>query len=306
MTFSYTRSTSFTIVHARQLSSKVAADMHLCALFYGEPSEHRIRDYAEELAQMLNEGYVEQYEFGYKRNEKRVVCWRYVVQDGRFLAESRSGKVVSFADVTGAVYCNFMSYRACLVGPERPRAEQLQGHAAGPAYGRQPTIRRGRLLDPRPRLQRRADRARPAHLQAQLMTGIDRGIFEEVKEFPDNDARRRFAALVGLDRAKQRLLKEAQLLLDQDALAAWSKKHHGCQLPLVATFRDRPGLFLFAGDVGTGKTALAESFGDAGARVAEGRFGLKGPRSPALPAERCSACCGLPHPHRPRRAGPDP
>jgi SpoVK/Ycf46/Vps4 family AAA+-type ATPase len=99
------------------------------------------------------------------------------------------------------------------------------------------------------------------------MTPIDRGIFEEVKEFPDNDARRRFAALVGLDEAKERLLKEADLLLDHDALAAWSKKHHGCQLPLVATFRDRPGLFLFAGDVGTGKTALAESFGDAVARA---------------------------------------
>jgi hypothetical protein len=112
MTFSYTRSTSFTIVHARQISSKVAADMHLCALFYGEPSEQRIRDYSEELAQMLNEGYVEQYEFGYKRNEKRVVCWRYVVQDGRFLADGRPGMVFSYADVSGTVYYNFMSYSA--------------------------------------------------------------------------------------------------------------------------------------------------------------------------------------------------
>jgi SpoVK/Ycf46/Vps4 family AAA+-type ATPase len=99
------------------------------------------------------------------------------------------------------------------------------------------------------------------------MISIDRGIFEEVTEFPDSDARRRFAALVGLDEVKERLLKESQLLLNPDALAAWSKKHHGCHLPLVDTFRDRPGLFLFAGDVGTGKTVLAESFGDAVARV---------------------------------------
>ena len=100
------------------------------------------------------------------------------------------------------------------------------------------------------------------------MISINRGIFEEVKEFPDHDARRRFAALVGLEHAKERLLKESQLLLDRDSLAAWSKKHHGCQLPLVETFRDRPGLFLFAGDIGTGKTALAESFGDPVARAA--------------------------------------
>lgn len=112
MTFSHTRSTSFTIIHARQLSSKVAADMHLCALYYGEPSESQIRNYSEELAQMLNQGYVEEYEFGYKRSDQRVVCWRYVVQGGQFLADGRPGKVFSYADVTGAVHYNFMSYSA--------------------------------------------------------------------------------------------------------------------------------------------------------------------------------------------------
>jgi DNA polymerase III delta prime subunit len=101
------------------------------------------------------------------------------------------------------------------------------------------------------------------------MTTINRGIFEEVKEFPDPDARRRFVELVGLDDAKQRLLKESQLILNPDALTAWSKAHHGTYLPLIDTFRDRPGLFLFAGDVGTGKTALAQSFGDAVARAAD-------------------------------------
>jgi hypothetical protein len=110
MSFSYTRSTSFTIVHARHLSSKVAADMHLCALYYGKPTEERIRDYAEELAQMLNGGYVDEYEFGYKRNGKRVICWRYVVQGGQFLIDGRPGKVVSFADVSGASFYNFLSH----------------------------------------------------------------------------------------------------------------------------------------------------------------------------------------------------
>ena len=48
------------------------------------------------------------------------------------------------------------------------------------------------------------------------------GIFEEVKEFPEPAAARRYAALVGLDDIKDRLLKEARLLLDPDSLAAWS------------------------------------------------------------------------------------
>src|SRR5271155_4266800 len=92
------------------------------------------------------------------------------------------------------------------------------------------------------------------------------GIFEEVREFPDPAAARRFASLVGLDEMKERLLKEARLVFDPDSLTAWSNKHHRQKVRLIDLFRDRPPLFIFAGDVGTGKTALAETFGDAVAR----------------------------------------
>src|ERR1700693_149592 len=95
------------------------------------------------------------------------------------------------------------------------------------------------------------------------------GIFEEVREYPDPTAARRFASLVGLDEMKDRLLKEARLLLDPDSLTAWSSKHHRQKTKIVDLFRDRPPLFIFAGDVGTGKTILAETFGDAIARDAD-------------------------------------
>jgi len=94
------------------------------------------------------------------------------------------------------------------------------------------------------------------------------GIFEEVREFPDPTAARRFASLVGLDEMKDRLLKEARLLLDPESLASWSTKHHRRKIKIIDFFRDRPPLFIFAGDVGTGKTILAETFGDAVAREA--------------------------------------
>lgn len=94
------------------------------------------------------------------------------------------------------------------------------------------------------------------------------GIFEDVIEFPDPDAARRFTALVGLDAIKARLLKEGQLLLDGAGLEEWSRKHHRRRIALVDALRDRPPLFVFAGDVGTGKTALAKSFGDPIARSA--------------------------------------
>src|SRR5437879_1675272 len=72
----------------------------------------------------------------------------------------------------------------------------------------------------------------------------------------------------GLDDMKERLLKEARLLLDPDSLTAWSNKHHRQKIKIIDFFRDRPPLFIFAGDIGTGKTILAETFGDAIAREA--------------------------------------
>lgn len=106
------------------------------------------------------------------------------------------------------------------------------------------------------------------------MTDSATGIFEEVREFPDPAAARRFAALVGLDAMKERLLKEGRLLFDPESLTDWSNKFHRNKIRLIEFFRDRPPLFVFAGDVGTGKTALAETFGDAVAREADIRIML--------------------------------
>ncbi len=110
MSYSVTTSETFSIIHARKLSSKVATDMHLCAQYYGKPSEQSIREFAEELAQYLNEGYVEEYEFGYKKNGKRLVTWRYKVdENGLLTTDERPGKVVPYVDVAGATFFNFLT-----------------------------------------------------------------------------------------------------------------------------------------------------------------------------------------------------
>lgn len=112
MSFSYTKTatSTFTIVHARYLASKVAADLHLCAQYYGQPSEQRIREYAEELAQYLNEGYLKEYEFGYQKNNQRVVTWRYRVdENGLISTDDRSGKIVPYVDIQGASFFNYLT-----------------------------------------------------------------------------------------------------------------------------------------------------------------------------------------------------
>ena len=97
---------------------------------------------------------------------------------------------------------------------------------------------------------------------------LSEGIFDDVLEFPDPDVKRRYDRLVGLDTVKSRLTKEAMMRLLPSSLEDWSRRHFREVLPALRHFRRRPPLFILAGDVGTGKTELAETFGDAVARAA--------------------------------------
>jgi len=98
------------------------------------------------------------------------------------------------------------------------------------------------------------------------MNATTTDLFEEDLDLPDPIAQRRYASLVGLDHIKTRLEKEAELILQPTLLEDWSVRAHGKVLPAVDWVAGRPPLIIFAGDVGTGKTTLAETFADAIAR----------------------------------------
>ncbi len=97
--------------------------------------------------------------------------------------------------------------------------------------------------------------------------------FEAERVYPDISAQRWYERLVGLDDHKARLLIELEMLLYPERLEQWSKRCHGGQvLRICDLYRNRVPLILLEGDVGTGKTALAETIGDALARqIGEGR-----------------------------------
>jgi AAA+ superfamily predicted ATPase len=90
--------------------------------------------------------------------------------------------------------------------------------------------------------------------------------FDQIDNFPDPEFRRRYDDLVGLDEKKTLLSKEGRILINPALLDTWSEKHYKKRIKLVDIFRRKPALFIFSGDVGTGKTSLAETFGDALAR----------------------------------------
>lgn len=90
----------------------------------------------------------------------------------------------------------------------------------------------------------------------------DDGLFAGVDVLPDPVVRKRYDALIGLNDVKQRLSVEGTLLLRPSELETWSRHvHSGHVIGAVDELRHRISLFVFGGDVGTGKTELAESFG---------------------------------------------
>lgn len=101
-----------------------------------------------------------------------------------------------------------------------------------------------------------------------MTEGIE-GLFGRTEEFPNPVAQARLAALVGLDETRDRLVADAVVLMDPTFISNWSAKVHGNVIPAVDAVLDRTPLFIFAGDVGVGKTELAEVLGQAISREAD-------------------------------------
>lgn len=91
-------------------------------------------------------------------------------------------------------------------------------------------------------------------------------VFERRMIYPDFEPQQRLAQLIGLDDQKSRLSKMLGLLVNPDGIADWMARHHPDATGLLDTVLRRPPLVILAGDVGSGKTELAETIGDAVAR----------------------------------------
>lgn len=91
-------------------------------------------------------------------------------------------------------------------------------------------------------------------------------LFERKMVYPQPAARDRLDRLVGLDSQKDKLTKILALLVNSGGLRRWGEQHHPNAEKLLNTVLNRPRLVILAGDVGSGKTELAETIGDAVAR----------------------------------------
>ncbi len=91
-------------------------------------------------------------------------------------------------------------------------------------------------------------------------------LFENRVNYPDFEPQARLARLVGLDEQKLRLTKVLGLLVNSTGLTEWANNFHPNSVALLETVLRRPPLVVLAGDVGSGKSELGETIGDAVAR----------------------------------------
>lgn len=94
-------------------------------------------------------------------------------------------------------------------------------------------------------------------------------LFERSVTLPDVAARERLARLVGMDDKIKRVTNVLSVLINPAGLQEWFNRHHPDARSLFDVLRCRPPLLIFSGDVGAGKTELAETIGDRVARQEE-------------------------------------
>ena len=110
MTHSFTIDNTFTKTDAKYIASKVAADLRGMRDYYGQPDESKIWDYYEEITELLVGGYLASVEYGFTRNERRVVTLYYEVRQDGSLADEKPGGVYPRADVSKKDWFSFLTY----------------------------------------------------------------------------------------------------------------------------------------------------------------------------------------------------
>ncbi|MFB9831564.1 HORMA-1 domain-containing protein [Actinoallomurus acaciae] len=106
---SYTYAESFTRTHARRLAGRVTTDLRQSHVLYGSPSSSRLAEYRSELEELLADGYVDKYQFGFKRDGMVVWSLRYTVGPDGALTGGAGG-VPTGVSVAQASWFTFLSY----------------------------------------------------------------------------------------------------------------------------------------------------------------------------------------------------
>jgi hypothetical protein len=129
VSYSTTRTATFTITSARYLTSKIAADLRSMSRLYGKPDLTDIDDYAEEAALLLRDGYLDRVDYGLRRRDaygqwEWMLRLRYVATSAGTLQDASPGGVPATADTTGTYWYSYLVKSAAfsLLTPQQQAA----------------------------------------------------------------------------------------------------------------------------------------------------------------------------------------
>jgi hypothetical protein len=112
MSYTFTTTNTFTRTRAEYVASKVAADLRRMNNFYGHsghPTESEVDLYYRELVEYLVHGFLDNVEYGFKKNDQRIVSLKYKVETSGLLSDSHAGGVYARVDISGATWFSYLS-----------------------------------------------------------------------------------------------------------------------------------------------------------------------------------------------------
>ena len=110
MTYSLTRTSTFTITEARYIASKLGADLRNLNARDGWPRHDKIPKFVEETAQYLKAGYLDYVDFGFKNGEEWKLRLRYTAVAGGQLRDDVPGGLPSAYDLAPYQFHSFLRH----------------------------------------------------------------------------------------------------------------------------------------------------------------------------------------------------
>lgn len=107
---SFTTTYSWTRSNAREVASKVSADLAFIRRIYGKPTEEWIEKYEAELTEYLAARYIDYVIYGYRRGTDWVLALRYHARADGTLADDGAGRLQSIIgkDTSGADFHSYL------------------------------------------------------------------------------------------------------------------------------------------------------------------------------------------------------
>ena len=124
-----TKTTSFTVTHAKHISAKVVTDLKRMQRFYGSPSDEKIVEYAVELIILLKHGCLGTVTYGFLRDGKYIEpTIKYTAQDleGASANDNDPGRIYPGADISGAAFYSYLTCSSAWYSLTSQQKEELE------------------------------------------------------------------------------------------------------------------------------------------------------------------------------------